>query len=228
MSNPLADTLFRPTTASPALVSAAPVRVTGTRTRAGNAMSRTRAALMLGAARAVELSGTKIAMAQVAVSAGVAKATLYNHFRTRDAVLAALVIDQVDSIARAQEGKPLEQALTDAATAIATHPVRIALMRLEPAALATLGHIDGSAAGWRRAHAAVDSALAGAGRGGTPIVLRWLASFVLSPASHATIAADVAVLVAGLPSRDVQHGDDAIEPVAAHGQARPRPTPRSA
>ena len=66
--------------------------VVGTRTRAGNAMNRTRAALLDGARRAVEMSGTKITMAQVAASAGVAKATLYNHFRTRDAVLSALVL----------------------------------------------------------------------------------------------------------------------------------------
>lgn len=222
MIDPLEDTLFRPTVASPTLMSAAPVQVTGTRTRAGNAMSRTRAALMIGAARAVELNGTKIAMAQVAVSAGVAKATLYNHFRTRDAVLSALVIDQVETIARAQVGKPLEQALTDAATAIAANPVRVALMRVEPAALATLGRIDGSAAGWRCAATAVDRALAEAGRGGTSIVLRWLASFVLSASSPAAIAADVQVLIAGLPERAAQ--DEASETA----QVRPRPTPRSA
>ena len=32
-------------------------------------------------------TGTKITMSQIAANAGVAKATLYNHFRTRDAVL---------------------------------------------------------------------------------------------------------------------------------------------
>ena len=68
MSNPLFDTLFRPTTVDrqpavpgrstvaagprpvvPPIASAAPVRTTGTRTRAGNAMSRTRTALLAGA-----------------------------------------------------------------------------------------------------------------------------------------------------------------------------------
>src|SRR4051794_11913933 len=133
MSNPLFDTLFRPTTGSPALTSAAPVRAPGTRTRAGNAMTRTRAALLAGAARAVEVSGTKITMAQVAAAGGVAKATLYNHFRTRDAVLAALVIAQVDALVDAQQGKPLDAALGDAAVAISAHPVRRGLARVEPA-----------------------------------------------------------------------------------------------
>jgi len=41
--DPLFDTLFRPTTVSPAIASAAPVREAGTRSRAGNAMNRTRA-----------------------------------------------------------------------------------------------------------------------------------------------------------------------------------------
>ncbi|MDT4899290.1 MAG: TetR/AcrR family transcriptional regulator [Pseudonocardiales bacterium] len=199
MSNPLFDTLFRPTTASPAIASAAPVRVTGTRTRAGNAMSRTRVALLSGAARAVEVSGTKITMAQVAAAAGVAKATLYNHFRTREAVLAALVVDQAGALVDEQAGKALETALVDAAAAISRHPVARGLARVEPATLAALGRIDTGAEGWQRARAAVAQALADASRGGTDTVLRWLASFLLSPADPATIAADVAVLIAGLP-----------------------------
>jgi AcrR family transcriptional regulator len=199
MSNPLFDTLFRPTTASPAIASAAPVRVTGTRTRAGNAMSRTRVALLSGAARAVEVSGTKITMAQVAAAAGVAKATLYNHFRTREAVLAALVVDQAGALVDEHAGKALETALLDAAAAISRHPVARGLARVEPATLAALGRIDTGAEGWQRARAAVAQALADASRGGTDTVLRWLASFLLSPADPATIAADVAVLIAGLP-----------------------------
>ncbi|MGH8859636.1 MAG: TetR family transcriptional regulator, partial [Jatrophihabitantaceae bacterium] len=98
MADPLFDTLFRSTArpaAPPAIASAAPVRETGTRSRAGNAMNRTRGALLDGARRAVETSGTKITMAQVAAAAGVAKATLYNHFHTREAVLDALLLDEV-------------------------------------------------------------------------------------------------------------------------------------
>ena len=199
MSDPLFDTLFRPTTLSPLVASAAPVREKGTHSRAGNAMNRTRAALLAGAARAVEVSGTKITMAQVAAAAGVAKATLYNHFRTREAVLAALLVDQVDAIVEAQAGKPLGTALVDAATAISTHPVRRGLARVEPAVLAALGVIDDSASGWQHARAAVAAALAAESRDGADTVLRWLASFLLSEAEPETIARDVAVLLAGLP-----------------------------
>jgi len=199
VSNPLFDTLFRPTTLSPVVASAAPVRERGTRTRAGNAMDRTRAALLSGAAEAVQSSGVKITMAQVAAAAGVAKATLYNHFRTRDAVLAALVEHQVDALIEAHAAKPLAAALADAATAITRHPVRRALAQIDPAVLAALSQIDDTAAGWQHARAALDELLARESRAGTELVLRWLASFLLSPADDAAIARDVAALLSGLP-----------------------------
>lgn len=202
MSSPLIDTLFRPTTApsrAANVASAAPVRVTGTRTRAGNAMTRTRTALMTGAARAVEASGTKITMAQVAAAAGVAKATLYNHFRTREAVLGGLLVAEVQKLVDAAAGKPLETVLVEAALTISRHPVRRGLSFVEPAVLAELARRDDAAEGWQLARDAADAALAAAGRGGTDLVLRWLSSFLLSPADPATVAADVAVLLAGLP-----------------------------
>jgi AcrR family transcriptional regulator len=205
MSSPLFDTLFRPTTSArtvaPATASAPPVRVRGTRTRAGNAMDRTRAALLAGAARAVEVDGTKLTMAHVATAAGVAKATLYNHFRTREAVLTAVLVDQVGALVAGQSGKPLAAALTDAAAAISEHPLRNALARLEPAVLAGLARIDPAGEAWRIARDGVDAELAAAGFGGADTVLRWLASFLLTPGNHRSVAADVAVLLAGLPAR---------------------------
>jgi AcrR family transcriptional regulator len=203
VGDPLFDTLFRPTTsgtpAPPAIASAAPVRERGTRSRAGNAMNRTRSALLDGARRAVLINGTRITMAQVAAAAGVAKATVYNHFRTRDAVLAALVVDEVAALnARAAE-LPLERALAETANSIATHPALRALARMEPAVVAGLGCIDLRAEGWRRARDAVSAALNAEGLGGTEFVLRWLASYLLSPASPATIAADLSLLLAALP-----------------------------
>ena len=200
VTNPLIDTLFRPTTAAaPAVASAPPQRITGTHTRAGNAMGRTRAALLDGAARTVEVSGTKIAMAQVAAAAGVAKATLYNHFRTREAVLAALVIDQVSHVVDSQHGKPLETALHDAALAISTNRVRRGLARVDPPALVELARVDQRAEGWQLARAGVAAALAAASRGGVDTVLRWLASYLLTPGASTAIAADVAALLDGLP-----------------------------
>lgn len=203
MSDPLFDTLFRPTALSPVVASAPPVRAKGVHTRAGNAMTRTRAALLTGAARAVEVSGTRITMAQVAAAAGVAKATLYNHFRTREAVLAALVAHQIEAIIDAQAGKPVAAALADAAVAIGSNPVRRGLARVEPAVLVALGRVDPSATGWQRARAAVEAALAGESRDGVDTVLRWLASFLITEGDRAAIARDVEVLIAGLSSPSV-------------------------
>lgn len=209
MSNPLFDTLFRPTTVSPLVASAPPVREKGTHSRAGNAMNRTRAALLAGAAQAVAVSGTKITMAQVAAAGGVAKATLYNHFRTREAVLAALLVDQVDKIVAEQEGKPLDAALIGAARAIATSPVRRGLERVEPATLAALGRIDLTATAWQHARAAVAGALAAESRGGADTVLRWLASYLFTEAEPDAVARDVAVLLDGLPYT-TQPGEAAV------------------
>ncbi len=215
--DPLFDTLFRPTTVTPEIASAAPVRAAGTRSRAGNAMNRTRAALLEGARRSVEVNGTKITMAQVASAAGVAKATLYNHFRTREAVLSALLVDEITRLVDEFAGQPLTDALGGAANALASHPLLRALARLEPGTLAVLGRIDGSAEGWRIAREGVDATLTAQERGGTETVLRWLASYLLSPANAASIAADLAVLLAGLPA-------------AAGGQSprSPTVTPREA
>jgi AcrR family transcriptional regulator len=202
MADPLFDTLFRSTArpaAPPPIASAAPVRETGTRTRAGNAMNRTRGALLDGARRAVEQSGTKITMAQVAAAAGVAKATLYNHFRTREAVLDALLLDEVTRLAERGQAKPLADALAEVAAALSDSALLRTLARIEPATVAALGRIDRTARGWQLARTAVDAALGADGRGGGEFVLRWLASFVLTPARPASIAADLAVLVAALP-----------------------------
>jgi AcrR family transcriptional regulator len=204
MSDPLVDTLFRSTVRqplAPAIASAAPVREVGTRTRAGNAMNRTRAALLDGTRRAVEVSGTKITMAQVAAAAGVAKATLYNHFRTREAVLDALLLDEVAALAERAQGRPLADALITTARAISEHPLLATLARVEPATVAALGRMDPAAAGWRVAAAAVDELLAADGRTGAGLVLRWLASFVVSPGGSTSVAEDVAALVAALPGR---------------------------
>jgi AcrR family transcriptional regulator len=200
MSNPLFDTLFRPTTVAPDIASAPPVRAPGVRSRAGNAMNRTRAALVDGAARAVEVSGTKITMAQVAAAAGVAKATLYNHFRTREAVLDALVRAEVEALVAEFADAPVAEALAGAAVAISQHPVRRALARLEPQTLAALGRIDDDAEPWTRARAGVEAALGPERRHGVDLVLRWLASFVVSPGEPAQIEADVRVLLGGLSS----------------------------
>ncbi|HYU65612.1 MAG TPA: hypothetical protein VEK09_02575 [Jatrophihabitantaceae bacterium] len=160
-SDPLFDTLFRPTAPSPQMASAAPVRAAGTRSRAGNAMNRTRAALLEGARRAVEVN--------------------------------ELIAGLAD--------RPVTDALSQGASSLSENPMLRALARLEPATLAALARVDASAEGWRKAREAVTAVLDRADREGTDMVLRWLASHVMTPASGAAIAADVDILLTGLPAR---------------------------
>jgi AcrR family transcriptional regulator len=197
--DPLIETLFRPSATASAVASAAPVRVPGTRSRAGNAMTRTRAALLDGARRAVEASGTKITMAQVATASGVAKATLYNHFRTRDAVLSALLLDEVRVLVDRQAGKPLAAALAGAADDLCGHRLLRTLALVEPATLVGLARTDATRPAWQLARSAVADALAASGYGGADLVLRWLASFVVNPARPEAVAADVDLLLSSLP-----------------------------
>src|SRR3954467_2543487 len=71
-------------------------RPRGTRSRAGNAMERTRANVLAAAARCVAKYGSRrTTMGDIATTSGVAKATIYNHFRTKDDVYVALVDAEV-------------------------------------------------------------------------------------------------------------------------------------
>ncbi len=177
------------------------MRERGTRTRAGNAMNRTRAALLDGARRAVEVNGTKITMAQVAAAAGVAKATLYNHFRTREAVLAALVLDEVARWPPAPPDCRSSDALAETAhgASPATRccaPWPASSRRRSPRwAASTCAPRAGSAPAPRSPRRWPPRGAA------APTVLRWLASYLLSPASSATIAGDLAILLAGAARR---------------------------
>ena len=68
---------------------------------------------MRGALAAVEKYGSrKATMGDIAMLAGIAKATLYNHFRTRDDVYLAVVASEVDRIAVGGTGKARGRAAT--------------------------------------------------------------------------------------------------------------------
>ncbi|MGX7679919.1 TetR/AcrR family transcriptional regulator [Jatrophihabitans sp. DSM 45814] len=202
--DPLSDVLFRPTSAG--VVSSAVrakaqelTRHAGAPPRPGNVMARSHDAILRGAARAVETSGSRISMSQVAAEAGVAKATLYNHFRTRDDVLRALLLDELDRIIAEISHLQLARALARAAATISGHPLLEALGARDSEMLAQLARVDVRSAGWLRVAEATDVLLARHGRRGGPTVLRWLSSFIVVPADDEDIYADVEVLIDGLP-----------------------------
>lgn len=177
-------------------------------------MVRTRANLLDAALRAVAANGTRrTTMGEIAALAGVAKATLYNHFRTKDEVWSALVIAEIDALARRCAGRPLADALAYAATALSEHPALRRIATDDPVDLIRL-LVAADAPSRTAAREAVRTALAAAGSAVAPgaddLVLRWLSSHITTPGSADAARAGAAVLAAAVSlggSPDAAAGD---------------------
>jgi AcrR family transcriptional regulator len=188
--------------------SAAPIHEPGLHSRAGNAMARTRAAVLDGAARAVEKHGArKATMADIASLAGIAKGTLYNHFRAKEAVYAAAVEAGIRSLAAecvSAAGDDLEEALGLAADRLGTHPALRRIAADEPAVLAVLITPTDTPL-WGLARSSVRDLLVAAGvatsAASIDLVLRWLTSCVIAPAADVSAQAGL-VAAALLPPED--------------------------
>jgi AcrR family transcriptional regulator len=161
-------------------------------------MNRTRAGLLAGAARAFAEHGLRRStMQSVASAAGVAKATLYNHFRTKDDVVAALLSMEIDRLTALATSLPLEQALASLSDEMGAHPVLRRLAETEPevlTALLTVGPERWADLTARLAVALridVDSA---------ELAARWLAGVVLQPGRSTTRHRHAARLAAALAS----------------------------
>lgn len=168
-------------------------------------MTRTRAAVLDGAARAVEKYGSrKTTMGDIASLAGIAKATLYNHFRTKpDVYRAALQVAITDLAAEA-----IAVAASDFAGALSLAADRIgstaALRRIaadEPEALSAL-ITPGDEGVWVLVRDSVQATLVAAGRDSGPpavdTVLRWLLSHIARPGSAPAISCGAEALARGL------------------------------
>jgi AcrR family transcriptional regulator len=151
-------------------------------------MARTRAAVLDGAARAVEKHGArKATMADIASLAGIAKGTLYNHFRAKEAVYAAALDAGIRSLAAecvAAAGEDLTEALGLAAERIGGQPALRRIAADEPTVLASL-MTPSDMPLWGMARSSVrDMLVAGGVATSAPaidLVLRWLTSFIASP-----------------------------------------------
>jgi AcrR family transcriptional regulator len=167
----------------------APVREPGTRARSGNAMARTRAALLEAAGECLSRYGIrKTTMVDVAARSKVAKATLYNHFRTKDDLLVAYVEERVASLARTAvataSADGLGAALEEVATLLADDPVLRRAASQEPALIAPLAAPSDSR-GWALARAGAADVLVAArvpsAAAEVDLVLRWVVSQLLWP-----------------------------------------------
>lgn len=177
----------------------------GTRSRAGNAMTRGREATLAGAVLAVTKYGArKATMGDIAMLAGIAKATLYNHFRTRDDVYLAAVAAEVDAIAAAATAKRadgLDAVFAEAARLVANHPALRRIARDEPATLAALA-APGESTSWNAARAHIGAALLAAGvdasTDSVDLVSRYFASLLSEPSTDAQRRATTALLAQAL------------------------------
>ncbi len=198
------------------------VSTRGTRSRAGNAMGRAHEAALSGAVGAVAKYGSrKATMGDIALIAGIAKATLYNHFRTRDELYAAVLVAEVDAIATAVESVGLTGSievtgsmagsdsviarcaamLAEAARLVGQHPAVRKIAAEEPAVLAMLA-TAGESTAWQLARARTGAALSAVGitvgPAGVDLVTRYLASQLLNPMADDVRFASAALLGAGL------------------------------
>ena len=192
-------------------------------------MGRTRTALLQAAAGCVTARGARATtMGQLALAGGVAKATLYNHFRTKDEVLAALVDSRVATLGEvclsvAGDGG-LAAALERAAAGLAADEPLRAVAAGEPALLLPLLR-PGAGGGWDAARTAVTTVLESSGTpsgpGAVDTVLRWLVGQLLQPATADQGRVGAQVLAAGLVAAPVETApeQDAVVPVGV--EARP-------
>jgi AcrR family transcriptional regulator len=154
----------------------------GPRSRAGTTMNRTRAGLLAGAARAFADAGVRRStMQSIAAAAGVSKATLYNHFRTKDEVARELLAVELDRLGRVPAGRPLPDALAALSDELGAHPVLRRLADTEPELL----HALLSADTWAELVAALAEAL-GVDDDSADLAGRWLLGVVLQPGRSTT------------------------------------------
>jgi AcrR family transcriptional regulator len=175
-------------------------------------MGRTRSAVLDGAGRAIEKHGSRRAtMGDIANLAGVAKGTLYNHFRTKHAVYTAALDTGLRTLAEectTVAAEDLADALALAAERLSTSPPLRRIATDEPAVLAGLTSI-GTEGEWAVARESVRATLAAAGRTTTEaavdVVLRWLVSFVGN--SGPDVETQATFLAAALPAPEPPPAD---------------------
>jgi AcrR family transcriptional regulator len=161
-------------------------------------MARTRAAVLDGAERAVEKHGSrKATMADIASLAGIAKGTLYNHFRAKEAVYAAALDAGIRSLAAdctAAADDGLVATLTLAAERIGANPALRRVAADEPTVLAALLTPTDMPL-WGLARSSVRDVLVAAGvatsSASIDLVVRWLTTFVAAEGADAPAQAEL-------------------------------------
>ena len=192
-------------------------------------MGRTRANLLDSALVCIEKYGArKTTMADIATRGRLAKATLYNHVRTKDDLYAAAVEAEVakvvDAALTTTADAGLSAALAEAATTVSAHKPLRRVAKDEPALLARLV-TAGSGPAWETAvegaRAVLDRAGRDASAAAATTVVRWVLSHVGVPATPDEAAVGATVLTSGLapargPGQESHSGG--LDPTAPGGE----------
>jgi AcrR family transcriptional regulator len=120
-------------------------------------------------------------MQSVAAAAGVAKATLYNHFRTKDEVARALLVLELDRLGAVAATLPTGEGLAVLSDELGAHPVLRRLADTEPEVLAGLLGTDR----WSELTGRLAAALR-IDEDGAELAGRWLLGVVLQPGRSTT------------------------------------------
>ena len=182
-------------------------------------MGRAHEAALRGALAAIAKYGSrKATMGDIAMLAGIAKATLYNHFRTRDDVYLAVTTSEVGSIATAARAKlpdGLDAAIAEAARLIGEHAAVRKIAVDDPAVLAVLA-APGDGPAWTAARAQIAGALSDRGYVDSPVavdlVLRYLASQLLTPSTAEGRAGAATLLTSAIAAQAPEASEPGSEP----------------
>jgi AcrR family transcriptional regulator len=145
-----------------------------------SAHRRTEAAILEGTKELIARSGISgLSMIEIADYSEVSRATLYNHYRDKDAVLAALVASEVNRLAEiaTTAGTPAD-ALESLSISISSDPA-LAAMRQYDAAVLVAAMTNTSS----EHYITIAQIIFGAtkSQAGTGIAMRWLLGQVLQP-----------------------------------------------
>jgi AcrR family transcriptional regulator len=143
---------------------------------------RTEAAILEGTKELIARSGISgLSMIEIADHSEVSRATLYNHFRDKEAVLAALVASEVERLAQLAQtaGTPVD-ALESLSQSISTDTA-LAAMRIHDADLLVSAMTNTAS----EHYITIAQIIYGATKSeaGTGIAMRWLLGQVLQPIS---------------------------------------------
>jgi hypothetical protein len=155
--------------------------------------------------------GAEITLSEIASRTGIEETAVRAEFADIGVLLTATMMDEIETVIAGLAHRELSESLVRAAVVLSDNQLLEALAGPGAAMLAQMARVDVRLPGWQLAAHAVEDALARAGRTGSPMLLRWLASYLCAPSTEDEIRRDVDILVAGLP------------PVIAHDHWQTRP-----